>query len=149
MDYSLFDEAGRDYDAEAGQRRAALVRTAVSQDLMPFLALAADQVEYGHRRALASEGIGRIAARCQATPQEVADCADRMFKTFLDTRTASTPHLSVSAPCSNCRHASVDHSEGLRCSCGCTNFVAGSNTSTAARTEARRTTAEKEEGPFS
>jgi hypothetical protein len=116
---------------------------------MPFLALATDQAEYGHRLALASEGIGRIAARCQASPQEVTDCADRLFGTFLETRTAATSRTAQATPCSNCEHASVDHSEGLRCSCGCTNFVAGSNTSTAARTEARRTTAEKEEGPFS
>ncbi|HWB34414.1 MAG TPA: hypothetical protein VHA75_00165 [Rugosimonospora sp.] len=155
MDFSLFDEAARDYDAEAAERRTAMVRVAVKEDIFPFLAMASTDAEYRHRKALAAERLHTIARRCEASLADVEETADRMYRTLLSARQklagaraqAPTAMRTTSVMgCKNCDHASVDHSEGLACgACGCTNFTPKSSGK-----EARRVTAEGEEsGPFS
>ena len=143
MDFSLFDEAARDYDAEAATRRTALVRTAVVGEIFPFLADAESPTEYRHRKALASERLMSIAERHDASPAEVEDIADRMFARLLESRQAA-----AKTRCGACGHVGKDHAEGLKCpKCGCTNYTPQT---TSARTEARQVTAESEgEGPFS
>lgn len=152
--FSLFEEAARDYEAEAAERRAALVRAAVKEEVFPFLAMAASEVEYGHRRALAAESLKRIAVRGGASVAEVGDVADRMYRLLAQARQGQ-PQARQGQPqarlertaamvCGNCDHASVDHSEGLSCNtCGCANFTPKSDGK-----EARRVTAEGGEGPF-
>lgn len=131
MDFSLFDEASRDHDAEAADRRTALVRIAVQHEAMPFLALASSDAEYGHRKALMSDRLSTIAARCEASVEEVEGAADRMYHLIRTTRQGSAEGLSRTAAmhCGNCDHGSVDHSEGLQCPrCGCNNFTPKSKT---------------------
>ncbi len=124
MDFSLFDEASRDYDREALERRTALVRTAVTQDVMPFLALASTPEEYRHRKALAAQSIEMIATRCEASAQEVVTMADRMFAmVHAARRDEGLVHVAKAMECANCDHRSTDHTEGLKCSCGCSNFT--------------------------
>lgn len=145
--FSLFEEAARDYEAEAAERRAALVRAAVKEEVFPFLAMAASEVEYGHRRALAAESLERIAVRCGASVAEVGDVADRMYRLLAQARQGQPQvrlERTAAMVCGNCDHASVDHSEGLSCNtCGCANFTPKSDGK-----EARRVTAEGGEGPF-
>lgn len=147
MDYSLFDEAARDLTAEAAVRRTAMVRTAVGEEVMPFLALASTPVEYLHRKALIAERLSVVALNCGATLQEVETAADRMYG-LLAEATRQVTAAATSMKCSNCNHQSVDHTEGLRCQCGCANFTPQSTT-TASRKEARPVTAEAASGPFS
>lgn len=126
MDFSLFDEASRDHDAEAAERRTALVRIAVQHGAMPFLALASDEAEYGHRKALMAERLSTIAAQCEASVAEVEDTADRMYRLVLATRQRGAEGLlrTAAMQCAACQHGSVDHSEGLQCpQCGCANFT--------------------------
>lgn len=150
MEFSLFSEAARDYEAEAAERRTALVRTAVKEEIFPFLAMAASDAEYGHRKALAADRLRTIARQCEASVQEVEGAADRMYRLLAqarrnEVREARLEQRTAAMSCKNCDHASVDHSEGLQCaSCGCTNF-----TPKATGKEGRRVTAENEEGPFS
>lgn len=148
MDFSLFDEAARDFTAEAAERRTALVRIAVKEEIFPFLAQAASPSEYAHRKALASERLGAIARRCEASLEDVEGCADRMYGLLVQSRQQSAQarlQRSAVMGCKNCDHASVDHSEGLQChACGCTNFTPKSS-----GREARRVTAEEGGGPFS
>lgn len=152
MDFSLFDEAARDYDAEAAERRTAMVRSAVTQEIFPFLAVAGSAGEYAHRKALAAERLSSIATRCEASYDETEAVADRMFARLLESRQrAAQGSLGAEAKsrsCANCTHASPGHSEGGNCpSCGCTSFRAESKT---AGKEARLVTAEGQgEGPFS
>lgn len=152
MDFSLFTEAARDHDAEASQRRTALVRTAVQQEVMPFLALAASDGEYAHRKALIYQRLAAIANRCEASLDETEDVADRMYGLLVQGRQraaqAAVTHTAAMA-CSNCNHQSVDHSEGLQCAaCGCNNFTPTSRTASTGK-EARQVTAEGDQGPFS
>lgn len=150
MDFSLFDEASRDYDAEAAERRTAEVRVAVQEEVLPFLALARTQSEYTHRKALVQERLTSIARRSQASVEETGAMADRLFAMIAKTRqgpTEASMRATATMKCSNCGHGSVDHSEGLRCgSCGCNDFTPASRT---AGKEARRVTAEEGQGPFS
>lgn len=126
MDFSLFDEASRDYDREALERRTALVRVGVGETLMPFLALASSTEEYQNRKALASSVIHNVAMRCGSSETEVIAVADRMYGLLTEARRTTQDGLVYTATamaCANCDHKSTDHSEGLRCSCGCTNFT--------------------------
>jgi hypothetical protein len=148
MDFSLFDEASRDYDREALERRTALVRTAVTQDVMPFLAMAATTEEYMHRRALAAESLQHIAAQHGASVSEVEVIADRMYGMVHAARRAKDDGLVYTATaqkCGNCKHQSTDHTEGLRCSCGCADFVAAGDV----QTTGMRREAGEGSGPFS
>lgn len=148
--FSLFDEAARDWDAEAAARRTALVRVAVQEEIFPFLAQAASDAEYGHRKALASDRLHAIALRCEASVADVESTADRMYRILAQARRnqvreARLEQRTAAMACKNCDHSSVDHSEGLQCSsCGCTDFAPK-----ATGKEGRRVTAENEEGPFS
>jgi len=144
MDYGVFDEAARDYDAEATQRREGMVRIAVAEQVLPFLAMAASPQEYEHRRALAEDHLQRIAEACEAPLSEVTAMADRLFKLFYQAKTAKAAK-TASVMCEACGHQNTDHSEGLRCPCGCTSFQP--ETSDTAK-EARRVTAEEGDGPF-
>lgn len=146
MDFSLFSEASRDHEAEALERRTALVRMAVADELLPFLALASSAGEYMDRKALVADRMRAIAGQCGAQPHEVEAMADRLY-TLLTQRQA-TRHLGQAAPCGNCNHTSVDHTEGLRCQCGCADYQPVSAPVTA-RKEARQVTAEDGSGPFS
>lgn len=150
MDFSLFDEAARDYDAEAAERRTALVRTAVQQEAMPFLAMAQSDQEYIHRKALMADRLYAIASRYETGVSAVEAAADRMYRLLVQSRQRPAEGRSHTATmqCANCNHGSVDHSEGLRCAaCGCNNFTPQAKT---AAKEARQVTAEGEgSGPFS
>jgi rubrerythrin len=151
MDFSLFDEAARDYDAERAEYRTAMVRTAVTKEIFPFLAVASSTQEYAHRKALAADRLADIAQRTQASLEETEAAADRMFTALLEGRQSAAEGLAATAgtmSCSNCGHGSTDHSEGLQCpTCGCGNFTPQT---IASRKEARQVTAEGEgEGPFS
>jgi hypothetical protein len=144
MDYGVFDEASRDHDAEVAQRRQAMVRIAVSEEVMPFLALATSDGEYAHRRALAEEHLARIAEQHGAPLSEVTGMADRLFKLFYQaSRGSVSKHASTM--CEACGHKNTDHSEGLRCPCGCTSFQPESSDTAK---EGRRVTAEEGDGPF-
>jgi hypothetical protein len=147
MDFSLFDEAARDYDAEAAELRTAMVRTAVQTEIFPFLAMAATPAEYVHRKALAAERLVSIAQRCDASPQEVEGAADRMY-TLLSGARQRTAQLQreAAAECANCGHKGTDHTEGLRCQCGCTDYTPKTDGGT---TASRRTAAGEGSGPFS
>lgn len=147
MDFSLFTEASRDHDAEAEQRREALVRVAVQTEVMPWLALAESDGEYIHRKALIADRLYEIANRHETGISTVERTADRMFRMLDDNRRASL-EKAAAMQCANCSHGSVDHSEGLQCgTCGCNNFTPRSKT---AAKEARQVTAEGEGGgPFS
>lgn len=150
MEYSLFSEAARDYEAEAAERRTALVRATVKEEIFPFLAMAASDAEYGHRKALAADRLHAIARRCETSVKDVESAADRMYRLLAQARRnqmreARLEQRTAAMQCGNCGHGSVDHSEGLQChSCGCTNFTPQSTGK-----EGRRITAENEEGPFS
>lgn len=147
MEFSLFDEAARDYDAEAAQRRTALVRTAVQQEIFPFLAMASSTVEYGHRKALAAGPLTAIATRYGAPIAEVEGAADRMFGLLMEGRQRTAQlRRTAAASCANCGHSNTDHTEGLRCECGCTDYTPKTDGSTK---EGRRVTAEEGSGPFS
>jgi hypothetical protein len=141
VDFSLFDEASRDYDAEMADRRTAMVRTAVQQEIFPWLAMARSPQEYEHRRALADGSLQRIADAHDAPLSEVTAMADRLFTLFYQAKTAA------GMKCGNCGHASKPHTDGDACaSCGCNNFTP----QTTAAKEARQVTAEGEgAGPFS
>lgn len=150
MDFSLFDEASRDHDAEAAARRTALVRVAVQKELMPWLARAQSDGEYTHRKAMIAERIYSIANRNQTGISTVEAMADRMYQGLVNARRkAAEASLETTAAmkCSNCGHGTVDHSEGLQCpSCGCNSF----SPQTTAVKEARQVTADQEgSGPFS
>lgn len=146
MEYSLFDEASRDHDEEARDRRVALVRTAVTQEIFSFLALADSPGDYANRKALVNDRISAIALRYGSSLEETEGVADRMYQHLAQARQASKLTYTAGAmKCSACEHTSTDHSEGLRCQCGCTNFTP----ETKSEKEARRVTAEGEEGPFS
>ena len=149
MDFSLFDEAARDYDAEAAERRTALVRTAVQEEIFPFLAMASSPEEYGHRKALAYERLTTIAARCNAPLADVEGAADRMYALLLEgrQRTAQLQQRTAAAACANCGHKGTDHTEGLRCQCGCTDYTP--KTEDGGTKQARKTAAEEGSGPFS
>lgn len=151
MDYSLFDEASRDHDAETAAHRTAMVRVAVKEEIFPFLALATSEVEYGHRKALAYERLAAIAERNGVSLTEVEKTADRMYEYLHPTAAKAEPEMVLTAAmkCANCNHRSTDHTEGLQCgACGCSNFSPLS-TQASKGEEGRRTTAEKEAGPFS
>lgn len=143
MDFSLFDEASRDYDREALERRTAMVRTAVVEEVMPFLAMATSTQEYEHRKALACNSLVSIATRHDASLGEVLIVADRLYGHLVTAR--GLVHVATVPPCANCEHSSTDHAEGLRCHCGCTNFVADSGT----QATAMRREAGEGSGPFS
>lgn len=140
MDYGVIHEASYDHEAEHRLRREALIRTAVADEIMPFLAMARSTSEYDHRKALAWDSLGEIANRHEASYDEVEDVADRMYGLIVQSRLK--PVIAV-APCANCDHASVDHSEGLKCTCGCADYAPASDSK-----EARRVTAEEGDGPF-
>lgn len=152
MDFSLFDEASRDHDAEMAERRTALVRTAVQQEVFPFLALAQTPAEYAHRKALTAQSLTAIAQRCEASVGDAEAACDRMYDLLTQTRLrAAESRLSTQAAmsCANCNHRSVDHTEGLQCSaCGCANFTPQSRTASTGK-EGRRVTADEGDGPFS
>lgn len=141
MNFSLFDEASRDFDAEAAQRRTAMVRVAVQKEIFPFLAMASTSGEYDHRKALAYERLSAIASRCEASLQETEAVADRMYAALQEGR-----KLAAGMKCANCGHSNSPHAQGDSCSsCGCHNFTP----QTTAAKEGRRVTAEEGEGPFS
>jgi hypothetical protein len=142
MDYGVFDEASRDHEAEVAMRREALVRAAVSEEVMPFLGMAASEREYQHRRALADDHLQRIADTWDVPLTEVTAMADRLFTAMYQGRTAILQRTS-SATCAACGHRNTDHSEGLRCPCGCTSFQPQTQ-----EKEGRRVTAEEGDGPF-
>lgn len=152
MDHSLFDEAARDYESEAAERRTALVRTAVSREILPFLSMAASPAEYEHRRALAADTLYRIAENCDAPLSDVVAMADRLFTLFyqrkanLETqRKVALEAQAAGMKCTNCDHVNPPHQQGGMCSaCDCTNYTP----KTAAK-EGRRVTAEEGSGPFS
>jgi hypothetical protein len=121
MDYGVFDEASRDHEAEAAMRRHAMVRTAVAEEVMPFLALAGSEREYEHRKALAEDHLQRIADKYDVPLADVTALADRVFNLMYRSRTAGLQRTS-STTCAACGHRNTDHSEGLRCPCGCTSF---------------------------
>lgn len=149
MDFSLFDEASRDYDREALERRTAMVRTAVTQGLMPFLAMATTTEEYRHRKALAAENIQAVAVQHGASVEEVETIVDRMYAMVHASRQVAEDdglrYTASAMECSNCGHRSTDHSEGLRCGCGCTSFTPA----TGGQTTAVRHEAGEGSGPFS
>ena len=157
MDYSLFDEAARDHEEEAYQRRIAFVRTAVTHDVFPFLALANTEEEYKHRKALIYDRIAAIANAHESSLDETEAVADRLFGLFMEARKRghqieASLQAEAGLACKNCDHnaASTDHSEGLPCTtCGCTNFAPQTRTASV-ETEARRVTADEGEGgdPF-
>lgn len=140
MDYGVIHEASIDYEAEESMKREALLRTALIEEILPFLALARSAEEYGHRKALAWDTLGAIADRHEVSYDDVENVADRMYGLIAQSRLK--PVIAV-APCSNCDHASVDHAEGLKCSCGCSDYAPASDSK-----EARRTTAAEGDGPF-
>lgn len=146
MDFSLFDEASRDHDREALERRTALVRTAVTQEVMPFLAMAASTEEYVDRRELAHNSLMSIATRHGASLAETVAVADRMYGLLSEARRTPDDGLTFVAnamACGNCGHQSTDHTEGLRCQCGCTDF------SPETSKQAMRREAGEGSGPFS
>lgn len=141
MEYSLWEEATRDITAEASVRREAMVRSALTEQAMPFLALASTKIEYIHRKALMADRLSTIAMASGASLKDVEAMADRMWLLM----TEATTKTATTMECGNCGHKSTDHSEGLRCSCGCTDF-----SPTSSAKEARLVTAEGEgSGPFS
>lgn len=140
MDYGVIHEASYDQEAEETMRREALLRVAVVEQIMPFLALASTQEEYGHRKALAWDALAGIANQHEASYDQVEQVADRMYGLIVQSR---LKNVIAVAPCANCGDASVDHSEGLKCTCGCTDYAPASDSK-----EARRVTAEGGEGPF-
>lgn len=142
MDYGVFDEASRDLEAEASMRREAMVRTALSEEVMPFLGLAASEGEYRHRLALADGHLQRIADKCGVSLAEVTAMADRLFGLIYQHKSASVIKTSA-VMCGACGHRNTDHSEGLRCPCGCTSFQPETSPK-----EGRRITAEEGDGPF-
>lgn len=142
MDYGVFDEASRDLEAETAMRRQAMVRTAIAEEVMPFLAMATSENEYQHRKALAEGPLQRIADACGASLSEVMAMADRLFSLMYQAKTASFQRMAA-ATCANCGDTNVDHSEGLRCPCGCTSFSPETQGK-----EGRRVTAEEGDGPF-
>lgn len=144
MDYGVIDEASHDHEAEAAMRRQALVRHAVSEQALPFLALATSPREYEHRKALAEGHLQRIADSCGVPLEEVTAMADRLFSLFYKAKTGSVTKIS-SATCANCGDTNTDHSEGLRCPCGCTSFEPQSSDTAK---EGRRVTAEEGDSPF-
>ena len=124
------------------------MRTAVTQDVMPFLAMATSTEEYMHRKALAAESLQQIAAQHGASMIEVETIADRMYGMVHAARRAKDEnlvHVATAQACGNCKHQSTDHSEGLRCGCGCTDFVAAGNP----QTTGMRREAGEGAGPFS
>lgn len=148
MDFSLFDEASRDYEQEARERRTAMVRTAVVQEVMPFVGLATSTEEYVHRKALAAQTIQSISMRYGSSWDEVAGVADRLYGLMTEARRQPDDGLTFVAnamACGNCGHQSTDHTEGLRCSCGCTDFTPD----TTETKQAMRREAGEGSGPFS
>lgn len=146
MEYSLFDEASRDYDEEARDHRVAFVRTALVQEIFPFLALAQTPEDYANRKALALDRLSAIASRYDSSLAETEEVADRMYRHLVTARQASKLTYTASAmQCGECKHTSTDHSEGLPCHCGCSNFTP----ETKSEKEARRVTADEGDGPFS
>lgn len=150
MDFSLFDEASRDYDREHLERRTAMVRAALAEEVMPFLAMATSEEEYAHRKALAHNALMSVATRHGASLGETTAVADRLFGLLVTARRSSSRedglvYTANAQPCANCDHASTDHTEGLRCHCGCTNFVPDTST----QATAMRRQAGEGSGPFS
>jgi hypothetical protein len=147
MDFSLFDEASRDYDREHLERRTALVRTAVTQEVMPFLAMATSTEEYVDRRELAHNSLMSIATRHGASLAETSAVADRLYGLLSEARRRSDDdglvYTANAMACGNCGHQSTDHTEGLRCQCGCTDF------SPETSKQAMRREAGEGSGPFS
>lgn len=149
MDFSLFDEAARDYDAENAVRRTAMVRSAVQEEIFPFLALASSAQEYGHRKALAAERLTSIAQRCGSSLAETEGVADRMYGLLAEGRQRTAQlHATAAAACANCGHKGTDHTEGLRCQCGCTDYTPKTDEDGGTK-EAHRVTAQEGSGPFS
>lgn len=145
MEYSLFTEALIDHEAAATQMRTAVLRQAIAEEVFPFLALAANDEDYRHRKALAWEVMGAVAVRHDASFDETEAVADRMYALWQEAKTAQAVKTAAKAPCANCDHSNTDHTEGLTCSCGCSNY----QPTTAGEKEARLVTAEGEgEGPF-
>ncbi len=142
MDYGLFDEASRDLEDEHQVRTAAIVRMEVAERLMPFLASASSVEEYQHRIALMDESVQDIARQASTTPELVVQAAHRMHSLLADPHQV-TAGAASSVQCANCQHRSVDHTEGLACQCGCSDFTPQT------RTEARRVEADHGGTPFS
>lgn len=123
MDYGVFEEASRDYEAEILASRRDLARVAIKEDIFPFLVLATSDQEYADRKALASDSLQRVAAKAELPVSEVERISDAMFGHVQQARTAAWTKEAAMA-CSNCGHTSVDHSEALTCpTCGCNDFT--------------------------
>lgn len=121
---SVFDEAGRDHDAEQvlRARTAANVET---QALWPYLALASSAEEFGHRLALVGSRLSAIAAATGVEVEDIEQSLRSGFTAVLEGREASKEAVASPVACKNCHHANPVHDQGDRCPCGCATFQPG------------------------
>lgn len=125
---TLWDEAGASAEAQAAAQALETAKVA-SAGIWPFLALAADEVEFGQRLDLAGDRITTAAAKAGASEVDLVAAYTRQFNLLTEARTQA-----AASTCAHCGHASTRHSDGAQCHCGCSTFVAGQKTSAFADT---------------
>jgi hypothetical protein len=116
---SVWDEAGRSAEAESTLRALANAKVA-SAEIWPFLALAKDSAEFGQRLDLAGDTLTAVAAQHGVPVTDLVAAYTRQYTLLAESRTKS-----VASQCANCGHASLAHSDGAQCHCGCSSFIAG------------------------